>query len=298
MGAELVILAAGLGRRFGGLKQLAPVGPGDEAIMDYTVYDALRSGFDRVVLVIRPEIEEAIRAHVERGFGRRVEVELACQRLDHHADGLPAPAGRSRPWGTGHAVLTAAPCLHGPFAVANADDLYGAAAIAVLGAFLNDPSRKSSTWAMVGFPIAATLPDGGGVTRALVRVEDGWMRAIDEVSGLRRHPDGACWDAEDGLRIVSGDVPVSMNLWGFGPEVLSDLKQRFRQFLDDDPGVDREFLLPVILGQAVGQGVARVRVLPATSRWCGMTSAEDQRAVRAELAGLVMDEVYPERLWG
>ncbi|MHC4371584.1 MAG: NTP transferase domain-containing protein, partial [Planctomycetota bacterium] len=292
-----VVLAAGIGQRFGGLKQLTPIGPGGEAIMDYTVHDALRSGFDRVVLVIRGEIEDAIRTHVDRGFGHHVEVEFVHQRVDDVPAGFTVPAGRVRPWGTGQAVLAAGPCLRGPFAVANADDLYGAPAIAAVGAFLSEPSTIPPEWAAVGFPVGTTLPINGAVSRAFITVEHGQMRSIDEILEVRRHPDGACWNAEDGVRTASGDALVSMNLWGFSLDVLLDLHTRFRRFLASDPGADREFLLPVIMGQAVGEGVARVRVLPTTSGWCGMTASEDRRIVKAELARLVAEGAYPGRLW-
>lgn len=287
MGTQLVILAAGVGRRFGGLKQLTPVGPGGEAIMDYTVFDALRSGFDEIVLVIRPEIDDLVRAHVEAGFGQKARVRFVHQETE----------GRAKPWGTGQAVLAAGPVLAGPFAVANADDYYGRPALAALGAFLDHPATTPPTWAMVGFAVADTLPAEGAVSRGLVQADDGYLTAIEEVHSLRRHGDGAVWDAPDGPRFVPADAPVSMNLWGFGSEALADLERRFAAFLAAGPAADAECYLPTEVGAAVSEGVARVAVLPVASPWCGMTSAVDLAQVRATLAEQVADGTYPPRLW-
>lgn len=298
MGAQLVILAAGIGRRFGGLKQLASVGPRGEAILDYTVFDALRSGFDHVVLVIRDEIEEVVRAHVAKGFGRRVDVDFVYQNVWDLPEGTGFPSGRTKPWGTGHAVLAARSAVTRAFAVANADDLYGAEALATLGAFLTEPPTTPPTWAMVGFPAGTTLPNEGAVSRALVRVEGASMQAIDEVYAMRRHPDGACWDEGGELIVVPPTAPVSMNLWGFTPEIVSQLATRFSRFLEDLPTGDPEFLLPATVGDLVAGGLARVRVLSTESRWCGMTSARDLESVRTTVAGLIAAGVYPDPLWG
>jgi hypothetical protein len=296
-GPSLVILAAGAGRRFGGLKQLTPVGPGGETLMDYTVHDARRAGFDEVVLVIRREIADEVHAHVNSGFGQVVPVHYVYQEPGPLPAGSPVPAGRLKPWGTGQAVLAAASRLSGPFAVANADDHYGTEDIATLGAFLARPATNPPTWAMVGFPVADTLPASGPVSRGLVRARRGWLEAIDEVHTVRRHADGACWDAPEEPRILSPAALVSMNLWGFGPEILDDLARRFQSFLAARPGPDDEFYLPLAVGAAVAEGTARVRVLSARSRWCGMTSAADLAGVKHTLADLVARGVYPSRLY-
>ena len=298
MGAQLVILAAGVGRRFGGLKQLTAVGPGGEAIMDYTVFDAVRSGFDEVVLVIRRETEAAIRQHVDHGFGARIPVTYVHQELDRIPAEFQVPAGRTKPWGTAQAVLAAGAAITGPFAVANADDYYGRPAIAALGDFLAQPVTTPPTWAMVGFAVADTLPAAGAVSRGLVRASGGFLEAIDEVHTVRRHPDGAVWEAPDGPRVIPGSSLVSMNLWGFDRKILAQLDHRFRRFLSQDPTTDAECYLPVVVGQAVAESAARVTVLPARSRWTGLTSAADLVTVRTTLAGLVADGTYPARLWG
>ena len=290
MGAQLVILAAGMGRRFGGLKQLTPVGPGGEAIMDYTVYDALRAGFDEIVLVIRREIEAEVRAHVEAGFGRRVSVQYVCQELGD------APASRSKPWGTGQAVLSAGPVLRGPFAVVNADDFYGADALARMGAFLTEPATTPPTWALIGYRAVDTLPATGAVSRGLLRVDGKWLRSIDEVHTVRRHSEGACRGADDETQVLPRSALVSMNLWGFGREILDDIEARFVRFLQTSPGAETEFYLPLVVGEAVAGNVARVKVLETSSCWCGMTSAEDLESVKLTLADLIARGRYPDYL--
>ncbi|NIM00772.1 MAG: NTP transferase domain-containing protein [Acidobacteria bacterium] len=276
MGAQLLILAAGMGRRFGGLKQLDLVGPARHTLMDYTVFDALRSGFDRVVLVIRRETESEMRSHVEWGFGRRAPVRYAFQTID-------ATAGRSKPWGTAQAVLTARDLLTGPFAVVNADDFYGAPAIAEMGRHLTADRRPG--WAMVGYPMIETLPAEGCVSRALVRVENGWMRSIEELHGVSRET------------LPDADARVSMNLWGFDLEFLEHLERGWQDFLAGEPGPDDEYPLPTAVGDIVATTPGRVRVLEAAGMWCGMTSAADGQEVRRVLAGLVAEGRYPERLW-
>lgn len=297
MGLQLVILAAGVGRRFGGLKQLTPVGPGGETIMDYTVFDALRHGFDQVVVVTRSEIHQTMAAHVQQGFGRHVATTFVHQKISAVPDGYSVPENRVKPWGTSQAVLAAAPVINGSFAVANADDYYGEPALAALGAFLAVPPTTPPTWAMIGFNVADTLPSEGSVSRGLVRAGNGYLESIEEVHTVRRHPDGAVWDAPEGPRVIPGSTPVSMNLWGFGPEALTDLDHRFRIFLAGGPGGEEECYLPVCVGDAVKEKIARVAVLPAASHWCGMTSAADLPVVKATLAKLVDRGIYPERLW-
>jgi NDP-sugar pyrophosphorylase family protein len=295
MGAQLVILAAGVGRRFGGLKQLSPVGPSGEAIMDFTVLDAVRNGFDEVVLVIRPEIEADMRSHVDRSFGRSVPVRFVYQELDV----IPGevPLGRTRPWGTVQAVLAAAPAIRGPFGVANADDSYGTPALAALREALARPATTPPTWAMIAFEVGDTLPAAGAVSRGLVHAESGLLRSIEEVHSLRREPAGIVRDTEDGPRTVPADTLVSMNLWGFGPEVLQHLSRRFARFLADGPDTVAECYLSEEIGVAVADGSARVMVVPTSSRWCGMTSASDIEAVRSTLASQVADGTYPAQLW-
>ncbi len=297
MPKDFLILAAGMGRRFGGLKQLTPVGPHGEAILDYTVFDALRAGFNRVVLVIRREIETPIRDHVASGLGRHVDVAYAFQDLDSGQDSKARD--REKPWGTAHAVLSAADILDGRFAVANADDLYGSQAIAQIGAFLDRaPSGDLPMWSLIGFRATETLPpSGGGVSRSVLETSGGLLQSIDEIEAMERHPDGATWHDAKGRNTVPGDTLVSMNLWGFTNHILPVIDRHFLDFLARDPTPDQEILLPIVVGHAIDHSQARVRVLPTESQWCGITSASDRHWVRTTIRTRVEAGVYPKRLW-
>ena len=263
MPSQLVILAAGVGRRFGGLKQLTPVGPAGETIMDYTVFDAAREGFDEVILVIRRETEDAIRAHVEAGMGRRVSVQYAFQELD---------PGRARPWGTVQAVLAASPLIDGPFAVANADDVYGPGSFARIAEAL---ARPGNDWAMVGFRLEHTLSPHGSVSRALCRLDAG-----GRLLGLEEHPE-----------VTRGSAPVSKNLRGLRPQVF-DALGRARVAHGDC-----ELFLPTVIGSEIAAGRARVDVIATDDAWMGVTWEADLSWVRERLAIAVRSGRYPSPLW-
>jgi len=297
----LLILAAGVGSRYGGLKQLDPVGPGGATLMDYTIYDALKAGFGRVGLVVRRETEAEIREHMDAGAGRHIEVVYAHQELDDLPEGFALADDRSKPWGTGHAVLTAAPILDGPFVAANADDFYGRQAIAALGSYLAEPTPISGgvQWAMVGYRLAETLPPSGRVSRALcLQDADGWLVGLQEVLSIKRDGGVARWeDAEGVAHITPLDALVSMNLWGFSPDLLGHLEDGFKDFLAAGPGAREEYYLPVAVAQAVSDGTARVKVLPEGGRWCGITSRKDRDTTESVLLELVDQGIYPEKLW-
>lgn len=302
MGPTLLILAAGVGSRFGGLKQLEPVGPGGAAILDYTCYDALCAGFERVVVVIRRESEEIIRRHLDSGLGRRVAYSLAHQDLEALPRGFVVPEGRSKPWGTGHAVLAAAGLLgEAPFVVANADDYYGRQGLTALSSFLDasPPQAGPARWAMVGYRVGATLPQQGSVSRGLCRQDSsGRLVDIHEIPVLWRAGDGARWRGADGEeRVVAGDTLVSMNLWGFTADLLPWLGRCFESFLRADPGPGHELYLPAAVGEAIAAGWATVDVLSTADRWCGLTSPDDRDRVARFLLQLTRQGLYPERLW-
>ncbi|HNQ22189.1 MAG TPA: NTP transferase domain-containing protein [Phycisphaerae bacterium] len=301
MKPSLVMLAAGISSRYGGCKQLEPVGPGGETVTDYTVYDAWRSGFGRVVFVIRAEMEPTFRETLGARIGRHLPVNYVHQRLEALPAGFQPPAGRTKPWGTGHAVLAAGDTLADPFVVANADDYYGASSVAMLGEFLQqrDPGPVP-TYAMVGYPVRDTLPATGAVSRGLCRcTPDGWLERIDEIIGIERHGDGGCYrDATGATQLVDGGACVSMNLWAFRPQFLRQALEGFTAFLRaNGQTLDREFYLPVAVADVMRQGRARVRVLPARERWCGLTHRADRSAVTDMVRDLVARGVYPERLW-
>ena len=301
MKTTLVILAAGVGSRYGGLKQLDPVGPGGAALMDYTIYDAVQAGFERVVLVIRRETESEIRAHIDPGAAKHVEVRYAYQELDGLPEGFARPEDRVKPWGTGQAVLVAAPLIDGPFVTANADDYYGRQAIVALRGYLTDTvGAQPPHWAMVGYRLSETLPASGSVSRALcVQDEDGWLLGLQEILSIERVQDSARWQPERGsTRIESLDTLVSMNLWGFTDSLVGYLERGFRAFLEAGPGLKDEYYLPVAVGDAVRGNRARVKVLDEGGRWCGMTSPEDRATTAGVLRELVAEGVYPAKLWG
>lgn len=300
MKPALVILAAGIGSRYGGLKQLDKVGPGGATLMDYTIFDALKVGISRIVMVIRRENENEIRQHIDDGAGRRVDVTYVYQNLYALPRGFVVTPGRTKPWGTGQAVLAAAPRLDASFIVANADDFYGRDALKSLDEFLEKPSTDGlAHWAMVGYRLGDTLPPAGTVSRALcVQDIDGYLVGLDEVLEIEREGAGAVWrDATGAVHKQDLDSLVSMNLWGFTRELNGHLDREFRHFLDENPGPKDEFYLPMAVRGALSTGNARVTVLPTSSRWCGMTSPEDREITVAVLRDLVEHGVYPEKLW-
>lgn len=302
MAATLVIMAAGIGSRYGGLKQLEPVGPSGEALLEYSVFDALRSGFDRAVLVIRPETEDEFRGVLEPRIKGAAPVDYVFQTLGDLPDGSAPSVDRSKPWGTGHAVLVAEPAVSGPFAVINADDFYGVSSFAALGAFLNQETHHAApVFALPGFAVGPTLSEVGAVSRGLCRADDeGWLVEIFEILKLRKHGDGGRYvDADGTEHDVDGNELVSMNMWGFSPAIFPELRARFRDFLDllGGAGDTSEFLLPDVVQGMIDQGLARVRVLRHDGRWCGITFPEDRERVRRSIAGLVERGDYPARLW-
>jgi hypothetical protein len=305
---HLVLLAAGLGRRFGGDKQQAPVGPGGAWIMDYTVADALGGGFESVVCVVRPDNEAAVREHLEERFGGRIGIATVEQTpATAWPAGRPLPPGRRKPWGTAHAVLCAAPHLDGPFAVANADDHYGPEAIAALAAALRDPtgardrgesaphSGGPAEWALVAYPLADTLSPHGGVNRGLCRIgPDGRLRSVEEVEGIRADAEGRLSGVRDGRTVpLRPDDRISMNLWGLDPAAVPILREAFEAFVDGLAAATAgpagaasagELALPDVIGAAVVSGAARVRVLPEGRGWVGMTWPADRTGVERALA--------------
>ena len=301
MKMTLLVLAAGVGSRYGGLKQLEPVGPGGATLMDYTIFDAVRAGFQQVVIVVSRETEAEIRKHMDGGAARRTEVLYARQELEALPDGFTATEDRSKPWGTGQAVLMAAPILDGPFVVANADDHYGREAIAALADFLAQPTPISGPvqWAMVSYRLADTLPPSGSVSRALcLQDKDGWLTGLQEILAIQRNGDVARWVDAGGVgHITPLSTLVSMNLWGFTPDLLGHLEDAFKEFLAAEPGPKDEFYLPVAVAEAVKAGTAKVKVLPEGGRWCGMTSLKDRETTATALRELVGQGVYPEELW-
>lgn len=297
----IVILAAGMGSRYGGLKQLEPVGPSGETIMDYSIYDALRAGFGRAVFVIRPEMEAAFRDAIGRRYEEHIAISYAFQRLEDLPGGFAPPPKRSKPWGTGQALLAARDAIDAPFAVTNADDFYGAESFAVLGKFLSTVANTDdSACAMVGFTLRDTLSEAGSVNRGCCRCDaHGDLEAIEEIVGLERDGRDACYTDADGVKhTLSGDTLVSMNMWGCGPRVVSDVQKRFEAFLSDSgQSLTDEFYLPAAVQELMHAQRTRVTVLRTPDRWCGVTYPADRAHVAKVIRGLVDAGTYPEQLW-
>lgn len=295
----LLVLAAGVGSRFGGPKQLEPVGPGGATLMDYAVFDAVRSGFGKVVFVIRPEHGALFAAEILPRFAGLVAVATALQ-TEEVPPGFSRPAGRTKPWGTAHAVLAAAGAVHEPFAVVNADDFYGRKAYAAIAAFLRQPpAGDPPVYALAGFPLARTVSAAGSVHRAICDVSpEGWLTSVTEVLDIVADASGGYLGQDHGmLSRFSGHEPVSMNLWAFTPDIFPQLAEGFASFLGDADGLERrEYLIPTFVQRLLARGAARVRVLPTDSPWTGMTHPADRPIVAARLRALVAAGAYPEDL--
>jgi NDP-sugar pyrophosphorylase family protein len=302
-GLALVVLAAGVGSRYGGLKQLESVGPDGETLLEYSIFDALRAGFNHIVLVIRPETESEFRASLGSRLANRVGVSYVYQKITDLPDGGSPPDDRSKPWGTGHAVLSVEAAIGGPFAVINADDFYGRDAFRALADFMRTASSGSiPTFALAGFEVGPTLSDAGPVSRGLCRAGDaGWLERIVEILKLSKKGDGGIYtDASDTDHEVAPDALVSMNMWGFTPEIFPELRTRFLEFLDDEQTAAdnrREFLIPDVVQGMITDQKAQVRVLRHKGRWCGITFPEDRPQVRELIEELAENGDYPTRLW-
>jgi hypothetical protein len=304
MGLTLLVLAAGMGSRFGGPKQLERFGPGGETMMDYAIYDALAAGFDRVVFVIRRALAAEFRAGVGSRYERRIAVDYVFQEMDDLPAGFVVPAGRRKPWGTAHAIWSARTSVREPFANVNADDYYGKNAFRVMAQHLQKFPMAGSLpeYCVVGYPVRETLSDHGGVARAICEIDDqGFLVSLTERFGLKRAGERCQYVDEAGdVRILRGDEVVSMNMMGFAPTVFAQLERHLAAFLEGrGPSRDGEpeFLLPEVVGKLIAEKTAQMRVLPTTDTWFGVTYAQDKPAVTKRLAEMVKQGDYPSPIW-
>jgi len=294
----LVIMAAGIGSRFGqGIKQLTPVGPGGEIIMDYSIHDALEAGFNKIVFIIRRDLEKDFREIIGNRIEKLCEVEYAFQELDDLPEGFTVPEGRTKPWGTGQAVLTCRGLIQEPFAVINADDYYGKEGFVKLHDYLTAHASDQYHYCMAGFVLKNTLSDNGGVTRGVCRVdENNYLTDIVETYHIVKCPEGAM--IETTQEIIDVDSHVSMNMWGLTPEFLDVLEDGFREFLTgltpDD--VKAEYLLPSVIDQMLKKGQADVTMLETNDKWFGVTYAADKQSVIQSFAELIESGVYTSPL--
>ena len=297
MDTTLVVLAAGMGSRYGGLKQMDGVGPCGEKILDYSVFDAARSGFSRVVFVIRREFEVEFREQVGSRFEDRIDTGYAFQELNDLPEGFVVPEGREKPWGTGHAVWCAREAVDTPFLAINADDFYGRPAIAAAGEFLAAQGEGDTQFCMAGFRLESTLSANGSVSRGVCRTDgEGMLVSVCEHTKIERTGEGIV-DAADGS-VFSGSERVSMNCWGFTPAVFPLLEQGLVRFLEAQAGREKsEFYIPSAVAEMIEAKTAGVRVLPVESPWFGVTYRKDRDGVMAELRKLSESGEYPAPLW-
>ena len=302
MKPTLLVLAAGMGSRYGGLKQMDPMGPNGETVLDYSVYDAIRAGFGRVVFIIREDFAEAFRRGVGSRFADLIQVDYAFQKLDDLPQGFSVPEGRVKPWGTAHAVRAARHLISAPFAVINADDFYGSDAYLRAAEFLTTPHPENpkAHYAMVGYPLVNTLSDHGSVNRGICTcAADGLLSSVEEYVKIQRDPDGIVrGDALDGDRkSVSETSPVSMNFWAFTPGFMDLLEAEFSHFIKTSGHLEKsENYIPTVVDALIRAGKADCAVLTTTSHWFGVTYPADKQHVVASIRHLIASGAYPENL--
>lgn len=300
----LVVMAAGMGSRYGGLKQIDPVSDKGEIILDFSLYDALMAGFEKVIFIIKEENERDFRNLIDDRAGRRLQVEYAFQKLDDIPAGYRVPEGRVKPWGTCHAVLSARDLIDGPFAVINADDYYGPGAFQSIYAFLEGAADGSKyQYCMVGYRLENTLTENGHVARGVCSVSgDGYLQDIVERTRIMRREEGIAFSEDEGKtwQPLAADTIVSMNFWGFTRSFVDEMEARFPAFLDralaENP-MKGEYFLPGVVDQLLGEEKASVRVLPSRDKWYGVTYKEDKQSVVDALQAMKDRGLYPEKLW-
>ena len=302
----LVIMAAGIGSRFGkGIKQLAPVGPKGEIIMDYSIHDALEAGFNKVVFIIRKDLEDEFKRVIGDRISKITEVAYAFQEIDDLPGDFRKPADRTKPWGTGHAVLSCINEIDGPFVVINADDYYGSHAFKMAYDFLteNEDTADTYRYMMVGYKLENTLTENGHVARGVcVTDEEGHLLKINERTHIEKHDGGTAYTEDDGKTwtMLPEGSTVSMNMWGFSASILKELKDRFPKFLDENLKVNPlkcEYFLPFVVDELLGEKRATVKVLKSMDKWYGVTYKEDKPVVVAAIQNLKDGGLYPQRLW-
>ena len=299
----LVVMAAGMGSRYGGLKQIDPIDKEGHLIIDFSIYDALKAGFEKIVFVIKHEIEKYFKASIGDRISEIVKVEYVYQELDKLPQGYSVPQGRVKPWGTAHAILCCENVIDGPFAVINSDDYYGPQSYKELYSHLMRTDKDDRFGiALVGYILRNTLTDKGYVSRGICRVENGKLLEINERTHIETDGNDARFTEDDGKTYtpLSGDSIASMNMWGYNREFIDELKKRFPKFLDktirENP-LKGEFFLPVTVDDMLRDGIASVDVLTTHDKWYGVTYAEDKPAVTAGIQSLKDKGVYPEKLW-
>jgi UTP-glucose-1-phosphate uridylyltransferase len=301
MKPTLLVLAAGIGSRYGGLKQLDKLGPGGETIIDYSIYDAIRAGFGKVIFVIRKDIEEEFKEVIISKLADKIEVDYCLQELDYLPKGFELPVERKKPWGTGHAILMATDKINEPFGVINADDFYGADAFRVLAEFFTTlKTGNENLYSMVGYDVANTLSDFGSVSRGVCKEnEDNFLVTVTERTQIERSHNGIAYKEENGdLVFLPSETIVSMNFWGFTPPIFQQLSEGFTEFLKENiHNPKAEFYIPSVVNKLIETNETNVKVLHSSARWFGVTYREDRELAVSKIKNLVEEGIYPENLW-
>jgi len=300
MKKTLLIMAAGMGSRYGGLKQIDAMGPSGEILMEYSVYDALQAGFHQVVFVIKEGMQHSFHKNIGSRLSSHIEVDYAVQSLDSLPEGFSLPEGRMKPWGTSHAILSAAEKIKNPFVVLNADDFYGREAFSVMARFLDYLPDQGFHAAMVGYPIDKTLSENGSVTRAICQTEKGYLHDIVEIQNISRTLQGQIeYQVQQKVRQLQGSELCSMNIWGFTPHLFDYLREDFIRFLKEKGGESTsEWLIPESVGDIIRKGIAQVKVLQSSDSWFGVTYPDDKALVISRISDLVSRGQYPTPLFG
>lgn len=298
MKPTLLILAAGIGSRYGGMKQMDEIGPAGESIIDYSVFDAIRAGFGKVVFVLNPKIEKDFKEIYEGRLAGKIDTGYVLQEVSAVPDSISVNHDRVKPWGTGHAVLVAGEIINEPFAVINADDFYGKQAFEILGSFLSDTENISNKYAMVGYKLGNTLSENGSVSRGVCQTKEGFLTDVIERTSIAIENNKIVY-SDNGDKVEIGkDSVVSMNLWGFSPNFFDQLEQKFINFIHENShDLKAEFFIPTVVNELIKDKEVSIRMLTSDDQWFGVTYKEDKKTTIKKVADLVSQGVYPEYLW-
>jgi dTDP-glucose pyrophosphorylase len=296
----LLIIAAGMGSRYGGLKQIDPVGPNGEIIIEYSMYDAVRAGFEKIVFVIRYYFEEAFREKIGNKLDGIVQTAYAYQELDSYLDGFPLPAGRDKLWGTGHAILVAKDVIDEPFVVINADDYYGVNSYRIIKEYLISTKGDNNDYCMIGYTLGNTLSEYGYISRGVCRCDENmYLKSVAEIKEIIKNKQGIVFtDGSGQQQTLSGDEVVSMNLWGFQPDIFTHLQKQFKEFLVEHGKEQKsEFYIPIAVDRLVTSKQKKVKVLHTGDKWFGVTYKEDKEIAQKCIQKLIEQGIYPNKLW-
>ena len=300
MKPTLFVLAAGMGSRYGGLKQLDGLGPNGETIMDYSIFDAIRGGFGKLVFVIRKSFEQDFREKILSKYEHHIPVELVFQDLNDLPEGFTCPEGRQKPWGTNHAVLMGKDVIREPFAVINADDFYGRDSFAVIGKWLSELDNTQNQYCMVGYRVGNTLSESGSVARGVCETSaEGYLTGVVERTAIERIDGDIQFIDENGQKVVlEENTPVSMNMWGFTPDYFTHSEEYFKEFLRANVGnLKAEYFIPLMVNKLITEGTATVKAIDTTAKWFGVTYAADRQGVVDKIQALVDAGEYPNKLF-